>query len=110
MEEVPGLVYTREGGVATIRLNRPERLNAITWEMVKGITRFVAEAGPDPDIRVVVITGTGRAFSSGDDIVSGMGDWPGTYERNALSPDRGPNYELVRTLLKIGRASCRERV
>jgi 2-(1,2-epoxy-1,2-dihydrophenyl)acetyl-CoA isomerase len=99
MEEVPGLVYTREGGVATIRLNRPERLNAITWEMVKGITRFVAEAGPDPDIRVVVITGTGRAFSSGDDIVSGMGDWPGTYERNALSPDRGPHYELVRTLL-----------
>lgn len=100
MTDVEGLVYTREEGVATIRLNRPERLNAITWEMVTGITRYVAEAGPDPDVRVVVITGTGRAFSSGDDIVSGMGDRPSAYEdRYGLHPDRGPHYELVKTLL-----------
>ncbi len=99
MADVEGLVRTQEGGVVTIRLNRPERLNAITWDMVTGITRYVAEAGPDPDVRVVVITGTGRAFSSGDDIVSGMGDRPGGYDRNGLHPDRGPHYELVKTLL-----------
>lgn len=99
MAGIEGLVHTREGGVVTIRLNRPERLNAITWEMVKGITRYVAEAGPDPSIRVVVITGTGRAFSSGDDIVNGMGDWPGPYDRNDLHPDRGAHFEMVKTLL-----------
>ncbi|TAJ16310.1 MAG: hypothetical protein EPO65_13535 [Dehalococcoidia bacterium] len=97
--DIEGLVRTQDGGVLTIRLNRPERLNAITWEMVKGITRYVAEAGPDPSVRVVVITGTGRAFSSGDDIVNGMGDWPGPYDRNDLHPDRGAHFDLVKTLL-----------
>ncbi len=100
MSDVEGLVYTCDDGIATIRLNRPERLNAITWDMVTGITRYVVEAGPDPDIRVVVITGTGRAFSSGDDIVGGMGDRPSAYEqRYGLHPDRGPHYELVKTIL-----------
>src|SRR4051794_40863543 len=66
MEAPPGLRFSRDGGVATITLNRPERLNAITWDMVRGITAFVTECGAADDVRVIVITGNGRAFSSGD--------------------------------------------
>jgi 2-(1,2-epoxy-1,2-dihydrophenyl)acetyl-CoA isomerase len=99
MSEVEGLAYECDGGVVTVRLDRPEKLKAITWTMVQGVTRYVEEAGRDPEVRVVVITGTGRAFSSGDDIVSGMGDPPGGWDRQGLHLQRGPHYEMVRTIL-----------
>src|SRR4029453_14442128 len=72
MRDVAGLNFHRQGGVATVRLNRPERLNAITWKMVEGLIDFTEECSRDDTIRVIVITGNGRAFSSGDDIVEGM--------------------------------------
>src|SRR5581483_5547100 len=92
MNNVEGLLFQREGGVATITLNRPEKLNAITWAMVQGITEQVSAWGRDDDVRVIVITGAGRAFSSGDDIVGGMGERP---QRAPLSNERGPHYEMV---------------
>jgi 2-(1,2-epoxy-1,2-dihydrophenyl)acetyl-CoA isomerase len=98
MQDVDGLLIERKGGVATLTLNRPEKLNAITFNMVQGITDFAKECARDDDVRVVVITGSGRAFSSGDDIVSGMGERPAP---NGLTSDRGPHYEMVRTLLSV---------
>jgi len=76
MQDVEGLGFHREGGVATVTLHRPERLKAITWKMVEGLIDFIEECSRDETIRVMVITGTGRAFSSGDDIVEGMGEIP----------------------------------
>jgi 2-(1,2-epoxy-1,2-dihydrophenyl)acetyl-CoA isomerase len=101
VETFEGLRYERGGGVATITLDRPDKLNAIRWGMVTGLTRYVADAGRDPDVRVVVITGAGRAFSSGDDIVGGMGDEVKMDARSriAAASERGPHYEMVRTLL-----------
>lgn len=96
MHEVEGLLFEQEGGVAKVTLNRPDKLNAITWKMVEGITQFVAENGRDDNVRVIVITGTGRAFSSGDDIVGGMGE---RAPRVWLSNDRGPHYEMVTTIM-----------
>ena len=96
MDDVEGLLFDVREGVATVTLNRPEKLNAITWEMVNGLTRFVEECGFDDNVRVIVITGNGRAFSSGDDIVGGMGDRP---RRIDLSNDRGPHYEMVKAIL-----------
>ena len=100
VHEVDGLLFEREGGVATVTFNRPDRLTAIQWQMIGGIIDFVRECGRDDDVRVIKITGNGRAFSSGDDIVGGMGDrplrhgFPGT-----LSTDLGMHHELVKTLL-----------
>jgi enoyl-CoA hydratase/carnithine racemase len=101
VHEVDGLDYSLRDGVATITLNRPEKLNAIRWNMVHGITDWVTEAGEDPEVRVIVITGAGRAFSSGDDIVGGMGE---EYSREpadrlARSTIRGPHYRLIKSLL-----------
>lgn len=103
-EHFEGLQRRLEGGVLTITLDRPKQLNALWWSMVEGITAWVAEAGRDPEVRVVVITGNGRAFCSGDDIVGGMsgpGGPPNTADRGRLvdTTTRGPHYELVRTLL-----------
>lgn len=100
MDPVDGLTFTREGAVATVTFNRPERLNAITFDMLEGVTEFVRENGRDDDVRVIVITGTGRAFSSGDDIVNGMGDRPDRYgQPPGLNANLTPHHNLVKTLM-----------
>ena len=63
------VVLMHEDGIATLTLDRPAKLNAIGPEMLTGLERHLAEIDGDPDIRVVIITGTGdRAFSVGADI------------------------------------------
>lgn len=58
------------GQVATIRLNRPEKLNAVTQEMSDALVALVTRINDDADVRAVVYTGTGRAFSAGSDILT----------------------------------------
>ena len=101
MDEVDGLRQERRDGVVTITLDRPEKLNAIRWAMVSGLTRWVQEAGQDPDVRAIVVTGAGRAFSSGDDIVGGMGEeLPLDLEsRVARATQRGRHHEMVEAFL-----------
>ena len=54
--------------VATITLNRPERMNTISRAMLGQLTDLLLKADADPDVRVVVLTGTGRAFCAGLDL------------------------------------------
>ena len=56
--------------VALITLNRPERLNAISGPMLNALSKTMTEANRDPDIRCVVLTGAGRGFCSGLDLVA----------------------------------------
>ena len=65
------ITVAREGAVLTIALNRPERLNSVTTEVLDDLADLIEEAGADPEVRVIVLTGTGRAFSSGADLKSG---------------------------------------
>ena len=60
----------RNGGVATVRMNRPERLNAYNHEMGEALLSAVSEVSADPSVRCVVLTGTGKAFSAGGDVES----------------------------------------
>lgn len=59
-----------DGLAATIRLNRPAELNAISWEMVGAFDAAVSEAAAHEAVRVVFVTGSGRAFSAGGDLKS----------------------------------------
>ena len=61
-------------GVATITLNRPERLNALTFEVYRELTDAFAALRDEKEIRVVVITGTGRAFCTGGDVKDIIGE------------------------------------
>ena len=62
------IVVLREGAVATVRFNRPEQLNAFTPEMSLELFDRLRALRDDDSVRVVVLTGTGRAFSSGADL------------------------------------------
>src|ERR1043166_6465743 len=57
-----------DSGIVTITLNRPERLNALVDHMRRDLAEALEEAGSDPDARVVVLTGAGRAFCAGGDV------------------------------------------
>ena len=56
-----------DGPVRIVRLTRPEQLNAVNEELHLGLTRVFPQLSADPDARVAVITGEGRAFSAGGD-------------------------------------------
>jgi enoyl-CoA hydratase/carnithine racemase len=63
-----------EHGIATITLNRPERLNALTFEVYRELTDTFAELRNERDVRVVVLTGAGKAFCSGGDVHDIIGE------------------------------------
>lgn len=69
--EGPGgdLLVGQDGPVLTLTLNRPERRNAMTWEIIGGLREQVARARTDPSVRVVVLAGAGdQAFCAGADL------------------------------------------
>ena len=61
-------------GIATITLNRPERLNALTFDVYRELTDTFASLRHNEEVRVVVITGAGRAFCSGGDVKEIIGE------------------------------------
>jgi enoyl-CoA hydratase/carnithine racemase len=66
------ILFSKEESVAKITLNRPERLNAITREMEQELIESLADIHNDEDIKVLVLTGAGRAFCSGGDVSENM--------------------------------------
>ena len=62
------ILYAVENGVATITLNRPDKLNAFNDQMIGETTAVFKQASRDKEIRCIVLTGNGRAFSSGQDL------------------------------------------
>ncbi len=62
MNQPKSFLYEQHDGVATITLNRPERLNAVTFEVYRVRTDLIAALRDEKEVRVVVITGAGRAF------------------------------------------------
>ena len=66
------VLYTKQDAIATITLNRPDRMNAVNWEMHDLIAKAIEDASQDNDVRVVIFTGAGRAFCSGTDVTGGL--------------------------------------
>lgn len=65
---MPDIIVEQDGPVLLLRLNRPDRLNAFSEPMLKGMTEALNEARHDKGIRVVVLSGEGRVFSAGGDV------------------------------------------
>ena len=78
------LGYTVDNGVAVATLDRPDVLNAFNDELGHALVEAVRNAGEDESVRCLVITGAGRAFSSGED----LGALAGTYE-SGQAPELG---------------------
>ena len=62
------ILYDKEQGVATIKLNRPEVLNAMNKQLWLDFKAALADAANDPQVKALIITGEGRAFSTGADL------------------------------------------
>ena len=77
------IIVEREPGIATVAMNRPVVLNAITTTMLAELKQAIDSAGQDPEIGVVVLTGIGRAFSAGVDLKA-LGKLP--LENGAIGP------------------------
>src|SRR5258708_34229943 len=70
------LLYEVKDRVATITLNRPDKLNAFTRPMIEAWARALADAQQDDHVNVVVVTGAGRAFCAGGDVARMGGGAP----------------------------------
>jgi enoyl-CoA hydratase/carnithine racemase len=68
MSESSSVLYEVQQSVATITLNRPESLNAMTNGLMKDLVDALARVEADKSVRVVVITGSGRGFCAGADL------------------------------------------
>ena len=62
------VLYTKEDGIGIITLNRPEKMNAVTFPMLSRMSDFIKEVKNDEEVRSVILTGNGKAFSAGTDI------------------------------------------
>jgi 2-(1,2-epoxy-1,2-dihydrophenyl)acetyl-CoA isomerase len=62
------LLSQADNGILTLTLNRPERANAFNFEMIQELLNALAQAGKDTHTRLIVLTGSGRIFSAGQDI------------------------------------------
>lgn len=103
------LLMRVEDGVATLSFNRPERLNAITWDLAREMVELLRSLRARDDVRTLVLTGEGRAFCSGGDAewLSGSSDrgMPGLssqpLERYQRKTPAGPIAELVKMLVDV---------
>jgi enoyl-CoA hydratase len=79
-DDAPGhgsvLVTDDIGSVRRLTMNRPDKLNALNGELVEGLSRALAEAEGDDDVRVLVLRGAGRAFCAGYDLDEDAGAGP----------------------------------
>ncbi|PYS75117.1 MAG: enoyl-CoA hydratase family protein [Acidobacteria bacterium] len=97
MNSPKSFLYEQRDGIGTITLNRPERLNAITFEVYHELTDFLAKLRDEKDLRVVIITGAGRAFCSGGDVRDIIGELQGRDSEGLLEFTR-LTCDLIRNM------------
>ncbi len=84
MSEYETIVYEKDGPVAMLTMNRPERMNSMTNRMVLETGRALVQAAEDPELRVLVLTGSGRSFCPGADL---QGVASGSISEERLRPE-----------------------
>jgi 2-(1,2-epoxy-1,2-dihydrophenyl)acetyl-CoA isomerase len=70
------VIWERDGGVGRVTLNRPDSLNAWTHDFGRELKQVIESDATDPAVRAVLVTGSGRGFSSGADLKSGFDPAP----------------------------------
>lgn len=90
-------------GVATLTLNRPERMNAFTEGMMHELIAAFDATDADDDVRAVIVTGAGRAFCAGADLGAGAA----TFNYEARSAGRGEAFDEESTRDGGGRVGLR---
>jgi enoyl-CoA hydratase/carnithine racemase len=103
MKEFAQILYDKSGHVATVTLNRPQKLNAYSEIMVHEILAALGDARDDDEIRAVIVTGAGRGFCSGGDIGRDF-QYPARYRGHRMESMlemRENMHELVKFLQRF---------
>jgi len=101
----PEVLYEAGGSVARATLNRPERRNALTWDMLERLRAVIAEAKDDPGVRVLVLAGAGEAaFCAGADL-EGMASGSSPFEQHQA---RGALAGVFEDLWSLGKPTIAE--
>ena len=82
MADYHTLLFEKRNGIGYLTLNRPSKLNALSPELMAELGQALDTIEDDPEVKVVILTGAGRAFSAGFDIGRPEGE-PELYERPA---------------------------
>jgi enoyl-CoA hydratase/carnithine racemase len=88
------LEITREQGVLTLTLSRPDRLNALNPQMLEELLRAFDEIDADDDVRAVIVTGAGRAFCAGADLGGGGATFDTSRAAGGVPRDGGGRISL----------------
>lgn len=95
--QIQDVLYAVEDRIATITLNRPERMNSFAPGLLAGWEEAIRRAAEDDDVRVVVVTGAGRAFCAGADLKArGDANYAVAAERNAGERRNSLRYSVHR--------------
>ena len=103
------VLYDVADGIATITLNRPDRLNAWTGGLARRYYDLLDEAAADDDVRVIIVTGAGRGFCAGADMDSLQGNdadrtpYVGRARASHLVPDHDPQADHRRDQRRVRR-------
>jgi enoyl-CoA hydratase/carnithine racemase len=89
------LLYDQAGGVATVTLNRPDRLNAVNTTVIRELVAAFDQADADDAVRAVIVTGAGRAFCAGADLGGGGSTFAGGPNRSERPEDHRDGGGLV---------------
>ena len=95
-----GILFSKADGIATITLNRPEKMNAYSERMVHEILDALGGCRDDENVSVVILTGAGRGFCSGGDVSRDF-EYPARYRGHRLESMlemRENMHQLVRFL------------
>ena len=90
-------------GIALLTLNRPDKLNAMTAELVQSLHEHLEAIAVDPEVRVVVLTGSGRGFCAGLDL-GGYGEAPHTAHLGRTQAGFAVQKHIASLMPQIGRA------
>lgn len=92
MDRLSTMTYEVDGSIARITLNRPERGNGITLEMPREMTACVERANLDPNVHVIALSGNGKGFCGGYDLVASAEklDASGAADGSSLAPEGSP--------------------
>ena len=103
-----GILFEKKDGIATITLNSPDKLNAISFKMRDSLMQVIDDLGKDDSVKVVILTGAGRGFCAGADLselAGGTRPEPSIYEQLQGVP-RPSFFKLEKPVIAAVNGAC----
>jgi 2-(1,2-epoxy-1,2-dihydrophenyl)acetyl-CoA isomerase len=103
-----GILFEKKDGIATVTLNSPDKLNAISFKMRDSLMQVIDDLGKDDSVKVVILTGAGRGFCAGADLselAGGTRPEPSIYEQLQGVP-RPSFFKLEKPVIAAVNGAC----